>query len=1355
MSGEGEPGLGAAPTPAAGDLVGGDKIAIGVISGAAVAAGRGATAIQAGGDVTLNYAELAYDVRGLPNPYLGLRPFGYGDRASYAGRERGIAQALAALTGPGEERTLLFITGASGSGKSSFVQAGLIPALEEFYAARAAQTRYALMRPSRQPLNMLADALLQLGLPVRHPRIVEGLAQPGILAGILSRYTPPGQVGLLVIDQFEELFTQSDPAQCEALLGALEALPPFAQIRTQIVATLRSDFLPELFDHQGIYELVKRGIDLRAMRPEELCLAITRPLERAFPDGEKRFEDALLSRLAEDASGDAAYLPLLQATLEDLWRRGSLKLAAYGDLGDAIRQRAEEVYRFADYDGARAQPRGDAERLMIMGIFLDLVEVAFDDATHRDVRRRRTAEELSGGDAERERLVNDLSAARLLSKGSEQRGERQVETVDIIHERLIGGWERLRTAIDERRAGLRRRARFEQALRDWEAGGRSADYMLEGVWLAEAEALDREGDVALRGEPAQALLKASVAAREAEVQQELEQARRLADEASARERAEQEARAQAERRAEEQARSSARLRQRAIFLGGALAVALIAMGAAGWFAVRSSQNARDAEFQTGFAFSAQKTSAARAVEAEEARNQALRREREAEGQALAGEALAELERRNFDRALLLARASVVPGAVEQPQLVNSALRRALQDIAPSRLLADFGSADQNSVIEAHWSADGQRLLLLSSGAGGFQIDLLEAASGERLHSITIGEESGESLQTTLSPDGRTVLVAAKLASRAPEQSRASLLRYELDETLTPQERELPYERVDRLGWRPDGAAFFVVGSADNSTQLWDLASMQPLREIPASVRDWSPDGRLLSATITSRAENGAGETFSSLAIFDAANGQAVAGLDSSTLEWADWSPDGQWALIYDTGQARALFWNIASGLTTDVITNDEDDFLSVPSDVLQDLSGSRSAVSWVVPATLLIGGGDGVARIWDMRASNWVLEQPVIADRLVGPGLGGVLISWSPNGRRVLAASDAARLWDLGEQISPVLPVTLGGPEGYAAATWLAPDGGRIAVVTGLSGSSRVWEWRNGVSALSTKLAGNAFAWHPDGRRVAVSDGNAVRIVDIASGTTLALLELPSVYEFAWSPDGAFLLAANENRLELWNIAELRVVQRFAGIGQPVYQFVWSPDGRSVLSSDDLGVRIWDVASGALRHSFGLSSSFTLAWHPDGTQALAGGDDGKLYILDVASGKLARPPLAAHTDWVSAAAWSPDGRYLLTGGRDGVARIWDAASGRLIESLEDHGQIVWQASWSPDGQQFLTGGFDGTIRLHLFDKRLIVAELTRRLCYALDDATITATIPEWRGCAAELAAAEGDLQAYDALRRPR
>ncbi|MBV7330348.1 hypothetical protein KFU94_19270 [Chloroflexi bacterium TSY] len=191
----------------------------------------------------------AYDVRGMKNPYIGLQAFTYAERNRYAGREGEVADALTRLTQSGGERTLLFVTGASGSGKSSFAQAGLLPALEAYYHQQEFTLRHAVFRPGEKPLAGLAGALRQLNLAAKD---VFAIAAEYQLA------PPPNpvndnQISILVIDQFEEIFSQSEPVQRKEIFSLLTSLPPFRDLRMHIIATMRADYLPDLFADESLY----------------------------------------------------------------------------------------------------------------------------------------------------------------------------------------------------------------------------------------------------------------------------------------------------------------------------------------------------------------------------------------------------------------------------------------------------------------------------------------------------------------------------------------------------------------------------------------------------------------------------------------------------------------------------------------------------------------------------------------------------------------------------------------------------------------------------------------------------------------------------------------------------------------------------------------------------------------------------------------------------------------------------------------------------------------------------------------------------------------------------------------------
>ena len=233
------------------------------------------------------------------------------------------------------------------------------------------------------------------------------------------RHTPPGYINLLVLDQFEELFTQADPDQRQVFCTLLAGLPAFAELRTHLIATLRADYLPDLFALRALYDTAKQGIDLRAMSVAELTAAIQQPLQvRAAQDARyqgKRWGAALVERLAHDAAPDAAYLPLLQVTLEMLWARGRLQLSAYGTLTDAIKQRAEAVYGYIEDTEGRQHRRPPTEQAPILALLLALGDVSLDAETQREVRRRRRRVDLEDGSAERRRLIDELVSARLLS----------------------------------------------------------------------------------------------------------------------------------------------------------------------------------------------------------------------------------------------------------------------------------------------------------------------------------------------------------------------------------------------------------------------------------------------------------------------------------------------------------------------------------------------------------------------------------------------------------------------------------------------------------------------------------------------------------------------------------------------------------------------------------------------------------------------------------------------------------------------------------------------------------------------------------------------------------------------------
>ncbi len=216
-----------------------------------------------------------------------------------------------------------------------------------------------MFRPGRHPLAALNRALVQAGLRdlARASDLWATVPNPDAFDHVLETLTPRGQVNLLVLDQFEELFTQAEPAQGDALIAILVGLQPFAQVQTHLIATLRADYLPALLDITELFRVAKAcSIDLRAMTTQELGQAIRRPLDWQNEQlrADTRWQPELVDRLVADTAGQPALLPLLQVTQEAIWASGRLTLDRYGTLTDGRSGRDGRTRRnWVDLPGRR------------------------------------------------------------------------------------------------------------------------------------------------------------------------------------------------------------------------------------------------------------------------------------------------------------------------------------------------------------------------------------------------------------------------------------------------------------------------------------------------------------------------------------------------------------------------------------------------------------------------------------------------------------------------------------------------------------------------------------------------------------------------------------------------------------------------------------------------------------------------------------------------------------------------------------------------------------------------------------------------------------------------------------------
>jgi serine/threonine protein kinase len=537
------------------------------------------------GDVATPTSSTFLQFSDADNPYLGLASFDEGDARNFFGREALIEQLLEQLmplplAAEPEVRApelsgqhgwqlnrALVVVGASGSGKSSVVRAGLVPALRTGAVPGSKQWLITTLVPGVDPYANLSAALKRVA--VRDTDVLAMLKADSFgLARAIDRCLPneAGCELLLVLDQFEELFTLcSDDAARLSFIALLTTalLDPHARLR--VIFTLRADFLDRPLQYSDLAEVLReRTVLVPAMSLDELERAIVGPARRVG----LVFEEGLVAAILDEVKDQLGALPLLQYSLSELFlkrRDRELNLAAFRAMGGvrgALAGRAERIFAGLDAD-AQSVTRQVFLRLTTLG------------EGREDTRRRALQSEIAAlhqgratrAPAQLNLVLEQFAKARLLTFDRDAISHES--TIELAHEALLRVWERLRDWLNTSRADLRLQRQLADAELLWRSNKADPSFFLSGNRLAQFRPLLQQEDVSLTAGETDFLTR-SISAQDALVLQE--QARQTRELAQAQALAEQEKRAAelAQTAVETQRRGNQRLR----FLATGLAIIL-------------------------------------------------------------------------------------------------------------------------------------------------------------------------------------------------------------------------------------------------------------------------------------------------------------------------------------------------------------------------------------------------------------------------------------------------------------------------------------------------------------------------------------------------------------------------------------------------------------------------------------------------------------------------------------------------------------------------------------------------------------------------------------------------------------
>jgi len=1110
-------------------------------------------------------------------PFKGLASFEPVDADYFFGRERLVAELVARLVGGG----FLGIVGPSGSGKSSVLRAGLLPALAGGVLPGSGGWRRLLLRPGERPLEELRRVL------------VSGAKDP--LAEALDTL-PSGARLLLAVDQLEELFTacRSD-AERAAFADTLARAAADPDGRAVVVVALRADFYGRFAAYPGLAEVLgPNQVLVGPMQASELRRAVELPAGRVG----LRVEPELADALVDDVEGEPGALPLLSTALLELWQKrqdNALTLAAYRESGGvhgAVARLAEGTY-------ARVP---DGRKQLVRALMLRLVGEGERDAP---VRRRAPLTEL---DLERNEDVADVVAtladSRLVtvSEGN----------VEVAHEALLREWPRLREWIEEDTEGRRLRRHVTQAATEWGAAGRDQGELYRGARLAAALDWSTEHAFELN-----------------ELEREFVT----------------ESREASEKETKRVRRTNRRLRGLlvgvAVLLAAAVAGGLLAVIQRG--EARDAETAQlaqrlgaqalvEEDLDLSLLLARQAVAIADTAQTRGYLLKALLRAPAAIGimhgsddAALDGIALSPdgrtLAVSDFFYKLLFFDARTYE-QIGEPLPVTAWVESVAY--SPDGETLAFGGDGYVRLIDARtreqlaetpvtgqaarmaFTRDGSELVVLAvPDGGGPSISIRDAATLEPVGLPIAPEGFRASFISSyyrpphfaLTPDGRSLITAS---------DKGELAWWDLRSRRKTRTLEIA-TGYHALALSPDGLTAAV--GIDGGIQLVDIRTgeLGTARASLTGSPDWllfSPDGK----TVVSASGDG------TVTLWDVGSATPRETLRGHSASQSVFSHDGK-TLYTASGDGTAIAWDLTGNRSVKrpfTFTHDRD------FNEADDRHPGRLSPDGRLIA---VGLKEQGIQLWD--ASELTPDGAPLLET------GGEVksLAFSPDGRTLAAVSGegVATIWDLASRSLSREPFYAGGS--YAGVGF-SPDGTTLAT-TGSYVGVELWDVATGASL--DRIAGTStgdVAFSADGVLVAFAEPvpgvQRAQVWDVAKRSLVATMEgggaEGDALSVALSPDGRLLAVGGYGRVvRLWDVRTRKLVHELDNRGTGAVALEFSRDGRILAVSGERVASLWDVATGTQIGPSLTAGSRTamMDLSSDGRRLLMTNGDGQGAVWDV------------------------------------------------------------------------------------------------------------------------------------------